>query len=191
MEGQVNGWIGRLDCRNMRLHTLNTCFIIGLHCCHRPILWTHDRVLAVFCCHRPIPCTHDSTRATIRLKRRVVFASLPHYPLYRYYPKKRGRLISDYWSPSLYCVPRQRQLASGRFRSLRSLHPSQRLLRHRFAITCIRRVPPSNVSEGGHAFREATAACRLRSASITEISFLMLWAMATVANSAQTSRLPR
>ena len=105
--------------------------------------------------------------------------------------KERGRLISDYWSPSLYCVPRQRQLASGRFRSLRSLHPSQRLLRHRFAITCIRRVPPSNVSEGGHAFREATAACRLRSASITEISFLMLWAMATVANSAQTSRLPR
>ena len=89
MEGQVNGWIGRLDCRNMRLHTLNTCFIIGLHCCHRPILWTHDRVLAVFCCHRPIPCTHDSTRATIRLKRRVVFASLPHYLISLLPQKKR------------------------------------------------------------------------------------------------------
>ena len=59
------------------------------------------------------------------------------------------------FSSNLY--PPARGIASGRLRSRRSLHPSQRLLRHRFAITCIRRVPPSNVSEGGHAFLEATA----------------------------------
>ena len=69
----------------------------------------------------------------------------------------------------------------------RSLHPSQRLLRHRFAITCIRRAPPSNVSEGGHAFLEVTAACRLRSPLITDAIFLMLCAVAKVANSASTS----
>ena len=51
----------------------------------------------------------------------------------------------------------------GRFRSLRSLHPSQRLPRHRYAITCIRRVPPSNASEGGHAFPGATTFCWLLS----------------------------
>ena len=96
MEGQVNGWIGRLDCRNMRLHALNTCFIIGLHCCHRPILWTHDSVLAVFCCHRPIPCTHDSTRATIRLKRRRDKAGCGPYFLhiYRWACSKKQALAS-------------------------------------------------------------------------------------------------
>ena len=48
--------------------------------------------------------------------------------------------------------PRRRSLpAEGSVRS-RSLHPSRRLLRHRFAITRIRQVPPSDVPEGGLCF---------------------------------------
>ena len=68
-----------------------------------------------------------------------------------------------YWPPSSFddgsCFAAAAG-ASGRFRSLRSLHPSQRLLRHRFAITCIRRAPPSDEPRVATP-SEAPAACRL------------------------------